>query len=83
MDARTCVVDHRINSFLVLLLQHVPEVSYTLLLTDVQCVELDRSVSSIFCQDAGLLERWVAIECFDGFGASRSRAGGEVDRERS
>jgi len=77
------IVNHRIDSFRVLLLQHISEVPYTLLLTNVQRVELDCGVPSILCQDASLLERWVAVECFHGLRTTRSGAGSQVDRERS
>jgi hypothetical protein len=49
VDVLTGIVDHRIDPFRVRSLQDVSEVPYTLLLTDVQRVELDRGVSSIIC----------------------------------
>jgi hypothetical protein len=72
----TRIIDHRIDSVRVLSLQHVSEGPYALLLADVQRVELDRRVSSIFGEDAGLLERWVGVQCFDGFGATGGGACG-------
>jgi hypothetical protein len=61
VDIPTSIVDHRIDSFRVLFLQCISEVPYTLLLTDVQRMELDRGISSVFCQDTSLLERVVAV----------------------
>jgi hypothetical protein len=83
VDVRTSIVDHRIDSLRMRFLQNISKVANTLLLTDVQRVKLDRSISSIFCQDASLLERFVGVQCLDGLGATGRRAGGQVDGKRS
>jgi hypothetical protein len=78
----TSIIYHRIDSFRMRFLQDISEVPYTLLLTDVQRVKLDRGVSSIFCQDASLLERVVGVQCLDSLCAAGRRAGGQVDSKR-
>jgi hypothetical protein len=83
VDVRTSIIDHRIDSLRMRFLQNISEVPYTLLLTDVERVELDRGMSSIFCQDASLLKRFVGVQCLDGLGAAGRRAGGQVDGKGS
>lgn len=58
----TGIVDDSINAFWVGFFQHISEVLYALRLADVQRMKLYRGISSVSCQYACILKRWVVVQ---------------------
>jgi len=66
-----------------LLLQPCTKLPYALQPTDIQLPVPDPHLTSILNQHLGFLELRVAVQRFNGLGATFGGAGGEVDEERA
>ena len=75
----TGVVDYDVYPIWVLLLQEGSEVCDALRLGDVEAMVFNCCEAAVCGQGFGTLQLGVIMECFDGFFATASVAGGQVD----